>query len=114
MNYYSTGTSSPGHYGTPNQYQEVHASAYQHHMQRAVPIPYASSQSVGSRTILRLFTLFNFWFSRHATFIPSPRLTRSGLRDTTILVRTFTDLLHGLGTTSVIRPLKCLWYVPTS
>ena len=47
MNCYSTGTSSPGQYGTPNQYQGVHASTYQHHMQRAVPIPYASGQSVG-------------------------------------------------------------------
>jgi len=59
MNYYSTGTSSPGHYGTANQYQRVHGPAYQHHAQGTVSVPYASGQSVSrsSPSVARLIQL---------------------------------------------------------
>ena len=45
MNYYP-GTSSPGHYGTSHQYQDVHGPAYRHRTQGAVSTSYAPGQSV--------------------------------------------------------------------
>jgi hypothetical protein len=113
MDYYPTGTSNPGHYGTADQYQGAHGPIYQHHAQGTLSVPYASGQNVSIGAILRLFTLFSFRFTRHATFIMSLELMRNGPRDITTLAQTFIDLLHGLRAMAVFRPLKCPWYVPT-